>query len=158
MLGGSMGFSSNERAIDADIYRTALSSAKKNFSPEFFNRIDRTIVFRSLKSREMERILDIEVASIQDRVFKNHLSADFVIHLSSSARRFLLEEGASQAYGARHLKRAVKRHLTSPLSALLSAHQIPNLSSVTVHKNRSGKGLAFDAEALQPPGGDARSV
>lgn len=109
--------------IDTKIYRTALEAAKRKFSPEFMNRIDKVVVFRSLKEHHLRRILDIELRSVQDRITES-AGTKFIFECSDPAKEFLLQEGIDLKYGARHLKRSIERFLVYPLSNLVATQQV----------------------------------
>lgn len=135
LMTGSLGFSSkpheNDDALDQKIYRVATEAARRKFSPEFMNRIDKVIVFRSLKQDHLEKILDIELSRVQDRIISSMSERQFVFKCTRSARDFLLREGIDMRFGARHLKRAIERHLVFPLSNLIATSQI-NLGDLIV--------------------------
>jgi ATP-dependent Clp protease ATP-binding subunit ClpA len=130
MISGGIGFAPNkagtvqeDNEIDSKIYRTALEAAKRKFSPEFMNRIDKVVVFRSLKEHHLRRILDIELSSVQDRITES-AGTKFVFECSDAAKEFLLGEGIDLKYGARHLKRSIERFLVYPLSNLVATQQV----------------------------------
>jgi ATP-dependent Clp protease ATP-binding subunit ClpB len=128
LMTGSLGFSSgpleNDDALDQKIYRVATEAAKRKFSPEFMNRLDKVIVFRSLKDEHLERILDIELSRVQERIVTSIGERQFVFKCTRAARDFLLREGIDMKFGARHLKRSIERHLVFPLSNLIATSQI----------------------------------
>jgi ATP-dependent Clp protease ATP-binding subunit ClpA len=109
--------------LDQKIYRTASEAAKRKFSPEFMNRIDKVVVFRSLKHPELCDILDLELNSVQRRIDEG-AGEHFSFRLSGNAREYLLNEGIEYRYGARHLKRAIERHLVNPLASLSATGQV----------------------------------
>ena len=129
LITGSIGFAPARSAslveddLDQKIYRTALDAARKRFSPEFMNRIDKVVVFRSLKQLELRAILDLEVAAVQHRIDEG-AGERFVFRLTTEGREFLLSEGIEFRYGARHLKRAIERLLVNPLASLSATHQV----------------------------------
>jgi ATP-dependent Clp protease ATP-binding subunit ClpB len=129
LITGSIGFAPARSAslleddLDQKIYRTALDAARKKFSPEFMNRIDKVVVFRSLKHIELRAILDLEVAAVQRRIDEG-AGERFVFRLTDEAREFLLSEGIEFRYGARHLKRAIERFLVNPLASLSATRQV----------------------------------
>ncbi len=128
LMTGGLGFSSGPRNSDDDldhkIYRMASEAARRKFSPEFMNRIDKVIVFRTLQRRHLEQILDIELGHVQERIMASTAGRQFVFKCTESARDFLLQEGTDMKFGARHLKRAIERHLVFPLSNLIATAQI----------------------------------
>ncbi len=109
--------------MDTKVERTATEAAKRKFSPEFMNRIDKVVVFHPLRPAQLEKVLDIELDLVQRRVLDT-ANGQFVFRLTTAAREFLLREGTDIKYGARHLKRAIERHVVYPLANLLSTGQI----------------------------------
>jgi len=109
--------------LDQKIYRTASEAARRKFSPEFMNRIDKVVVFRSLKHLELCHILDLELSGVQRRVDEG-AGERFTVSLTETAREFLLTEGIDYRYGARHLKRAIERFLVNPLASLSATGQV----------------------------------
>lgn len=135
LVEGSLGFvggKTDDSDLDQKIYRTASEAARRKFSPEFMNRIDKVIVFRSLQQSHLESILDIELERVQERIMSSTHARQFVFQCTAAAREFLLAEGADAKYGARHLKRAIERHLVFPISNLLATDQIRLGDLITV--------------------------
>jgi ATP-dependent Clp protease ATP-binding subunit ClpA len=131
MLTGGIGFTSglkqnesNLAHIDRKMYHTALEVAKRKFSPEFMNRIDKVVVFRTLNQHHLRQILDIELNDVQNRIMSSQSDKQFIFRCTGPAKDFLLGEGTDLKYGARHLKRAIERHLVYPLSNLIATGQI----------------------------------
>jgi len=130
LISGGIGFAPgkgvkapNDTEVDQKIYRTAVEAARRKFSPEFMNRIDKVVVFRSLKEHHLRQILDLELQAVQDRIMQS-AGTKFVFQCSDTAKEMLLKEGIDYKYGARHLKRAVERFLVYPLSNLVATGQI----------------------------------
>jgi ATP-dependent Clp protease ATP-binding subunit ClpB len=130
MISGGIGFApvkqgtpKEDTEIDTKIYRTALEAAKRKFSPEFMNRIDKVVVFRSLKEHHLRLILEIELKAVQDRITES-AGTKFVFECLDPAKEFLLREGIDLKYGARHLKRSIERFLVYPLSNLVATQQV----------------------------------
>ncbi len=147
LMAGRLGFSSGPRENDDDldrkIYQTAKAAACRKFSPEFINRIDRLIVFRSLKRPHLEQILDIELDRVQQRIMAVSGGKQFVLRCTERAREFLLREGTDAKYGARHLKRSIDRHLVSPLANLIATAQIGFGDLVTADYDRACPAMTF---------------
>jgi ATP-dependent Clp protease ATP-binding subunit ClpB len=108
--------------LDVKVERTATEAAKRKFPPEFLNRIDKMVVFHPLRPEQLEQILEIELEMVQQRVLKA-ARGQFLFGVTPTARAFLLREGTDLKYGARHLKRAIERHLVYPLTNLLATGQ-----------------------------------
>ncbi|HJR05926.1 MAG TPA: AAA family ATPase [Pyrinomonadaceae bacterium] len=130
LISGGMGFvptagskNPNDTDVDQKIYRTAVEAARRKFSPEFMNRIDKVVVFRSLKEHHLRQILELELASVQDRIMRS-AGTKFVFQCSDTAKDMLLKEGIDYKYGARHLKRSIERFLVYPLSNLVATDQV----------------------------------
>ena len=154
MISGGIGFAptkmgaktDDDNEIDTKIYRTALEAAKRKFSPEFMNRIDKVVVFRSLKEHHLRRILDIELGSVQQRITES-AGTKFVFECSDTAKEFLLSEGIDLKYGARHLKRSIERFLVYPLSNLVASEQVETGDFVSVDFDEEKNLLEFTKQS-----------
>jgi ATP-dependent Clp protease ATP-binding subunit ClpB len=127
LMTGGMGFiqpqDKTEDKLDHKVERTAQEAAKKKFSPEFMNRLDKVVVFHPLRQEQLEQILEIELGMVQQRVLDTG-RGQFLFRVAPAARRFLLQEGTDLKYGARHLKRAIEKYVVYPLANLLATEQI----------------------------------
>ncbi|NNE67814.1 MAG: ATP-dependent Clp protease ATP-binding subunit [Pyrinomonadaceae bacterium] len=155
MISGGIGFAPaksmknpEDDEVDTKIYRTALEAAKRKFSPEFMNRIDKVVVFRALKERHLRKILDIELASVQDRITES-AGTKFVFECNDPAKEFLLQEGIDLKYGARHLKRSIERFLVYPLSNLVATQQVETGDLVLVDYDSKEEKLTFAKKSGQ---------
>jgi ATP-dependent Clp protease ATP-binding subunit ClpA len=150
LISGGIGFAPGKGAakdpsdteVDQKIYRTAVEAARRKFSPEFMNRIDKVVVFRSLKEHHLRQILDLELQAVQDRIMQL-AGTKFVFQCSDVAKDMLLKEGIDFKYGARHLKRAIERFLVYPLSNLVATNQVGLGDLVNVDLNDAGNKLVF---------------
>jgi ATP-dependent Clp protease ATP-binding subunit ClpB len=158
---GKAGNSHNDSDVDQKIYRTAVEAARRKFSPEFMNRIDKVVVFRSLKEHHLREILALELQAVQDRVMAS-AGTKFLFHCSESAKDTLLREGLDVRYGARHLKRSVERFLVSPLSNLVASDQVelgdlifidldPETERLTFAKRPAGALVSDTANSADEP-------
>jgi ATP-dependent Clp protease ATP-binding subunit ClpA len=151
LISGSIGFAPPrasgmlEGEVEHKIYHTALDAARHKFSPEFMNRIDKVVVFHSLGRRELDRILDLELESVARRVATGS-GARFTFTLTREARQLVLDEGADQRYGARHLKRSIERFLVHPIANLLSSGQVRTGDAVVIDLDKPMRKLAFFRE------------
>jgi ATP-dependent Clp protease ATP-binding subunit ClpB len=155
LASGGIGFAPRpavERVEETDrkIYRVAVEAAKRKFSPEFMNRIDKVVVFRTLTRHQLRQILDLELADVQHRILASQHERPFWFHCTEAAKEFLLNEGTDPRYGARHLKRAIERHLVFPLSGLISTAQVEMADQVRIDVDASGAGLMFVKEEAAP--------
>jgi ATP-dependent Clp protease ATP-binding subunit ClpB len=127
LFDGGYGFIKPSDKPQTDIHqkveRTAVEAARRKFSPEFMNRIDKLVVFRPLQRDELQSVLDIELGMVQKRVLDT-ATGKFLFRVTDAGREFLLREGTDQRYGARHLKRAIERFLVYPLANLLATQQV----------------------------------
>jgi ATP-dependent Clp protease ATP-binding subunit ClpC len=124
-----------------------MDEAKKVFRPEFLNRLDGAIVFRSLTKTDLIEILGLEVNKVMRRLKNKNIR----IELDDAAKNFLVEKGYDPMYGARPMRRAVERHLEDPLAEeILRGHlQAAEPIQVTVE----GDKLVFQqpAETQEEP-------
>ena len=116
LVQGGLGFASKsesfENCVDEKIDRTAVEAAGRKFTPEFMNRLDKVVVFRTLRREHLQEVLEIELGMVQQRILTTGAN-QFVFHCTQSVKSFLLEEGTDLRYGARHLKRAIEKNLAS---------------------------------------------
>jgi len=150
MITGGFGFSRTatpmDERFDDKVQRTAVEAARRKFSPEFMNRIDKVVVFKMLRPDDMKSILDIELGMVQQRVLMATGANQFVFTCTQSVKDFLLREGTDAKYGARHLKRAIERHLVFPLANLVATGQVRLGDFVRIDANPDGV-MTFTKEA-----------
>jgi len=150
LMSGSMGFAQKpalmDTTLDDKIDRTAVEAARRKFSPEFINRIDKIVVFRTLHSEQLKQILEIELAMVQQRILQAAGDDQFVFSCTVRAKQFLLSEGTDLKYGARHLKRAIERHVVLPLANLVATGQVEQGDFVRIDLDGAGK-MTFVKEA-----------
>uniref|UniRef100_Q01YP1 ATPase AAA-2 domain protein n=1 Tax=Solibacter usitatus (strain Ellin6076) TaxID=234267 RepID=Q01YP1_SOLUE len=123
--------------------RAAVEAARRKFTPEFMNRIDRTVVFRPLGIVQLRKILALELNDVQRRIFNAPNSIPFVVTVTEPARDYLLEQGTDMKYGARHLKRAVDRNIVQPISNLIATGQIRSGDLIRVDYDTAQSSLTF---------------
>lgn len=151
LITGSIGFAPArgkgmiEDDVDQKIYRTAFEAAKRKFSPEFMNRIDKVVVFRSLKDYHLKQILELELTQVQNRIMRGS-GEKFVFHCTDEAKQFLLDEGIDFKYGARHLKRSIERFLVYAISNLVATGQVVTGDLLVVDFDVAGGKLVFTKE------------
>jgi ATP-dependent Clp protease ATP-binding subunit ClpB len=140
-----------DEALTDKIGRAGIEAARRKFTPEFMNRIDKTVVFRPLGEPELRKILGLELNIVQQRIFSSANGAPFVFSLTDPAKDFLLREGTDMKYGARHLKRAIDRHLVHPLSNLIATEQVRGGDLIRVDFECNVGRLTFFKEAEDMP-------
>src|SRR5450755_798560 len=162
MMAPNLGFGTGDRernnaagivdeAIGGKVSRAGIEAARRKFSPEFMNRIDKIVVFHPLGAAELRKILTIELNVVQQRIFNAANSAPFVFSLTEEAKDFLLLEGTDMKYGARHLKRAVDRHMVHPLSNLIATGQLRGGDLLRVDYSPALGTLTFFKDAEDMP-------
>jgi len=150
LVDGGLGFNQRARAVDGvlddKINRTAIDAARRKFSPEFMNRIDKAVVFKTLRSEHLEQILEIELGMVQQRILTASAANQFVFSCTPKVKNFLLHEGTDPKYGARHLKRAIERHIVFQLANLVATSQIKLGDFIRIDMDSEGR-LTFVKEA-----------
>jgi ATP-dependent Clp protease ATP-binding subunit ClpA len=123
---GSLGFAPHAISspeLNAKLEKIGIEAARRKFSPEFMNRLDKVAVFRSLSDAATRQILELELNIVQRRILASGHGA-FILRCSDRVKDFLIAEGFDRRYGARPLKRAIERHLVIPLSNLIATGQV----------------------------------
>src|SRR6266436_3576116 len=162
LMQGGMGFVQPKdipaAGFDEKVERTAVEAARRKFSPEFMTRLDKVVVFHPLRREQLEKVLEIELGQVQQRVLET-AKGQFLFRVTDTGREFLLQEGTDQRYGARHLKRAIERHVVYPLANLLATEQVHLGDLVCIDWNkeqdrltfvREGENLAIPARKAEP--------
>ena len=162
LMNGGMGFvqptDKPATGLNEKIERTAVEAARRKFSPEFMNRLDKVVVFHPLRKEQLEQVLEIELEQVQKRVLQT-AKGQFLFRVTAPGREFLLQEGTDQRYGARHLKRSIERHVVYPLANLLATDQVQLGDLVCIDWNseqnrltfvREGENLAMPARRPEP--------
>jgi ATP-dependent Clp protease ATP-binding subunit ClpA len=134
--------------LDARLEKIAIEAARRKFSPEFINRLDKLTVFRNLNRVALRQILDIELQTVQRRILLSGC-ASFVLSCTDRAKDFLLSNGYDRRYGARPLKRAIEKFLVVPLSNLVATSQLACGDLVYADVDEFGTELCFG----KAPGG-----
>jgi ATP-dependent Clp protease ATP-binding subunit ClpB len=104
--------------------KSGVEAARRKFTPEFMNRLDKIAVFRPLGTSELRCILDLELRQVQQRILHNAAKMPFVFRATDAAKSFLLSGGTDMRYGARHLKRTIERLLVHPMCNLIASNQV----------------------------------
>ena len=133
--------------MSGKIARSGVEAARRKFTPEFMNRLDKIVTFSPLGTEQLKKILDIELNLVQQRIFNTSADRAFVFTMSDSSKDFLLAEGTDLKYGARHLKRAIERLLVHPMSNLIATDQVRGGDWVRVEFDEGPKSLRFAREA-----------
>ena len=136
-----LGFSGNDHAglSDKEIKSRVMAEMKKLFRPEFLNRIDEIIVFKSLTDEQVAQIVELMVADLRERMIAQNMS----INLTPAATKLIAKEGTDTTFGARPLRRAIQRLLEDPLSEQILEGKWQSGSIVDVDVDESGENLEF---------------
>ena len=132
--------------LNGKIATAGIAAARRRFTPEFMNRLDHVVAFRSLGTAELRRIIDIEVDIVQQRIGAAMSGNPFFIRVTPSAKDLLLSEGTDVRYGARPLKRAIERLLVNPLANLMATEQIGRGDYIHVSHVKDASELVFSRE------------
>jgi ATP-dependent Clp protease ATP-binding subunit ClpC len=144
----------NEEVKYGDMKKKLLEQMGKVFRPEFLNRLDDTIVFRSLTKVDLKSIVDMELAKVIKRVKEKALS----LIVTDEAKEFLIEKGSSTELGARPLRRAVEQYLEDALSESLLRGEFHGMDTITVSVGPGEDGekkLTYETSASASPATEA---
>ena len=158
ILSGGLGFGKPKKLeqiidnrVDEKITRSAQEAARRKFSPEFMNRIDKIVVFKMLKPEHLEHILEIELGMVQQRILQATGNHQFVFSCTPAVKSFLLVEGTDPKYGARHLKRAIEKNIVFPLANLVATGQIKLGDFIRIDMKESVFTFTKEAEGALVP-------
>jgi len=128
----------------------AVEAARRRFPPDFFNRIDKLVVFQTLGEKELRDILDLDVKTLNRR-FASHTR--FLLTLTEAVKGYLLREGTDVRYGARHLKRVLERSLVDPVCNLMATGQVHSYDEIRADLDKEGQQILFyrDKENVELP-------
>lgn len=138
---GAIGFKSQkDEETYQDMKERLLEEVKKTFKPEFLNRVDDVIVFRSLNVKDLEKIVEIEVKEVQDRLKEKNIE----ITLDAKAKKFLVDKGFDKVFGARPLKRTIQRYLENPLAEEILSGSVKDGCKVNVTPGEGKDDLKYE--------------
>ena len=118
--GSGVGFNTAGKNLRSNRKSILEKAVRKAFPPEFINRVDEQVFFRALDKEDIEKIIDIELKGLKQRVSE----AGFNLNVTPSAKRFVADAGYDPSYGARPLKRAIQRHIEDPVSEQIIADRM----------------------------------
>src|SRR5512143_1877849 len=137
---GSLGFVQQKGDQDEREEHNKIEKALKGtFRPEFLNRVDEIIMFSPLSIEDMEQIVDLQMKEVHDRLGEYHIN----VELTAAARTWLAREGYDPAFGARPLRRAIQKHVESPLSVDLLAGKYKDGATVLVDVDEKDNKIVF---------------
>jgi ATP-dependent Clp protease ATP-binding subunit ClpC len=144
---GMSGFGFGATTDDANyesIRDKVMTEVKRFFRPEFLNRVDEVLVFRPLDKKQMEEIVEIQLRDLTERLKEHRLA----VELTTNAKELLVQEGFDPQFGARPIKRALRRLLEDPLAEELLRGRFKESSVVLV--DRDGDRLVFAEKMAEP--------
>jgi ATP-dependent Clp protease ATP-binding subunit ClpA len=127
----------------------AMNAVRRRFSPEFVNRIDRTLTYRPLEREQLNLILDQQLDLLRRHVQQRLLARAYEIEVTKAAREFLLDRGTGSEFGARELKRTIHRFIMQPMAALVAAGGMPPGGVLRVHHSPSRALLSLEPVAAR---------
>jgi ATP-dependent Clp protease ATP-binding subunit ClpB len=151
LIEGGMGFVSAPPAVDSSldekITRTAVEAARRKFAPEFMNRLDKVVVFKTLRPDDLIKVLELELNKVQQRIYQVAGQSHFTFLCAPDVKSWLLKEGTDPKYGARHLKRVIERQIVYPLANLVATNQVTSGDCIDISLKPDGS-LAFTKVAV----------
>ena len=126
------------------IKRAVMEEVKKSFRPEFINRLDEIVVFDRLNRDEIAKIVEIQLGELRTRLERRELK----LELTPGATDFLAAMGWDPQYGARPLKRAIRKYLEDPMARQVLAGAYPPGTTVMVDRDSTGAGLVYRSKTL----------
>lgn len=126
-----LGFGANgkEKTGDENIHDKIMESLRDNFKPEFLNRLDEIIIFKSLSPKTLSRIVDIQLSFVKERL---EAQRDIKLSVGAGVKEWLAREGFDPSYGARPLKRVIQKHILDPLAKKIVAGEVKDGTSVKI--------------------------
>ena len=138
------------QALAGRLEQVAMSAVRKQFSPEFVNRIDSVLTFHPLEPEALQEILAQQLHNFQELVCRRYGASAFFVQISESARERLIAMGTSVEYGARELKRVLHQQVVVPISGLLVRGEIPARHEIWVDWDEEEG--AMDVYPMEPTG------
>ena len=137
---GAIGFKKQDEDVTyKDMKERLLEAVKKTFKPEFLNRVDDVIVFRSLSREDLKHIIEIEVKEVEERLKEQNIE----IQLDAKAKSFLIDKGFDKIFGARPLKRTIQRYLENPLAEEILAGEFKDGARIKITHSKGKEELKF---------------
>lgn len=152
----SLGFGamSEDNADFEGMKEKIMEEAKKEYKPEFLNRLDDLVVFKMLEKESLSAIVDLEIGKLLVRLREKEID----LELNTSARDFLIVEGYDPNFGARPMRRAVERHLEDPLAEALLRSEFKAGDMVDVSHEEGAKELSFEVRPSSQAAPDEAEV
>ena len=137
---------SEERRDDETMRENVMAELRSLFRPEFLNRIDDIVFFEALTPAHLTQIIDIQLKQLEKRLANRHIA----IHITDEAKEFLIQRGYNPLYGARPLKREIRRYVENPLSSLLIRGDFVDGDTLDITLDSTGDNLLFTKTGSSP--------
>ena len=134
-FGTGVGFNTKSKMESEDTVKEGLliDSLKKQFPPEFLNRLDDVIIFKSLTKEEIGKIVDLEIVKLKERVSE----IGYTLQINKTAKDYLIEEGYDEEYGARPLNRAIQKYIEDPVSEEILSGNVQEGQTIKVSYSKT---------------------
>jgi ATP-dependent Clp protease ATP-binding subunit ClpC len=153
--GGSLGFRNNDDDLNFEnIKKKVMGDLDNEFRPEFINRLDRIVAFRSLSRDDISSIVNVETATLSKRLKQKNMGLRF----EDSALTFLIERGYNKEMGARPLRRAIEKHVEDELSEMLLKGELEGASVISVEHIEGKEELNFNMTPSQDEGASVEAA
>ena len=143
----SLGFRKGGDAVSHEKMKQMLTEELgKHFRPEFLNRVDDTVFFKSLDRKDLKQVIDIELAHVRERLE----AKGYEIELTDAAKEYIIEQGYAPEFGARPLRRAIERLVEDPLSEKLLGGKFAAGVTIVADAGKDGAALVFTKKKPEP--------
>jgi len=132
-----VGFAADSEELEKD--KLVMDELKKYFKPELINRLDNIIIFRNLKPEDVQKIVDLMLERLNERLVDKHIKVD----MTERAKDFLAKKGFDESFGARPLRRVFEKHVEVPLSDMLLEGTIEENNDISVDLDEEAERLLF---------------
>ena len=148
-FGSGVGFgtSAKKSQVDSNAKSVIENALKKAFAPEFLNRIDDVVVFNVLEKHDIDKIIDIELKMLLDRI----KDLGYTLKLSKNAKAFIAEKGFDKQYGARPLKRAIQKYIEDALAEEIIKSKIHEGDIIKMDLDKTAQEITIKIEKAKKP-------
>ncbi len=145
--GIGFGTASQKAQEDANAVKVIESALKKSFAPEFLNRIDDVVVFNALEREDINKIIDIELEKLLNRI----KGLGYNLTLTESAKDYIADKGFDKQYGARPLKRAIQKYVEDALAEEIVASKLQDGDNITIDLDKKTEELSISIDKTEKP-------
>ena len=143
-FGTGVGFNTKSKVESEDTVKEGMliDSLKKQFPPEFLNRLDDVIIFKSLTKEEIGSVVDLEIVKLKERVSE----IGYTLQINKTAKDYLIEEGYDEEYGARPLNRAIQKYIEDPVSEEILSGNVEEGQTIKVSYSKTKNKIVIKVE------------